>query len=100
MGIAGGSNSWRYRACVSRYLVSPAGEGTAGSIALRLLRIDPEWLALGQEPLPEEIHATRVLLENLEVLACERSNDWDPEETGVRRRSEDFEQIFTRSKFE
>jgi hypothetical protein len=100
MGMSGGRSSWRYRACVSRYLVSPAGRNTAGSIALRLLKIEPEWLALAQEPLHEEIHATRVLLENLETLAGERANDWDPEETGVRTRTQDFHEKLARSKFE
>lgn len=101
MGMFGEkSSSQGYRACVSRYLVSPAGAGTAVNIATRLLRIRPEWLALAQEPLQEEIHATRVLLEDLETLADQRLSDWDPEETGIRRRTLDFQEKLERSKFE
>jgi hypothetical protein len=85
---------------VSRYLVSAAGVGTSDRIATKMLSLEPDWLGLAQEPLLREIHATRTLLEELEILASERDGPWDTEESGIRKRPQGFVEKTSRSKFE
>src|SRR5437870_4450325 len=82
MGSAGASGKHGYRVAVGQYLVSQIGRNVSCDTAFRLMRADPREIGLSGRPLAEQIHETRLLIDDLKSIREEA--EWNPEETGVR----------------
>lgn len=65
-----------YAACVAAYLRSEVGCGTSEHTARQLYALGPGQLGMSVPPSERQLHNTRRMLEELDVLAIEQSGAW------------------------